>query len=163
LSPHFHTSVPLNQHLWIRGLSCTVIASMQCLMIIVLLGISGAFAQQLSFRRYGVPEGLARSRVNAIYQDGKGYIWFGTPEGLRRFDGYGFTNYDTRDGLGNASISSIAEDRLGRLWVATNGGVARLNDDPPKMAKPYSEKFRSYSLRGSLGSNGVNNLIFDPE
>src|SRR6266478_3122249 len=73
-------------------------------------------AQQLSFRHYGVADGLARSYVKAIYQDSKGYMWFGTPEGLSRFDGYRFTNYGTRDGLRNQSINAITEDKNRRLW-----------------------------------------------
>ncbi len=77
-----------------------------------------AYSQQLSIRHYDVRDGLAHSRVMAIHQDRKGYLWFGTWEGLSRFDGYRFTNYDTRDGLGNSLINGITEDRKGRLWVA---------------------------------------------
>jgi ligand-binding sensor domain-containing protein len=56
-------------------------------------------AQQLPFRHYGVADGLAHNQVGAIYQDAQGYLWFGTAEGLSRFDGYRFTNYGLRDGL----------------------------------------------------------------
>src|SRR5215471_5728457 len=88
-------------------------------------------AQRLSVRRYDVSDGLAHGHVKAIHQDRKGYIWFGTLEGLSRFDGYRFTNYSERDGLGHVIVNDIAEDRQGRLWVGTNGGgVARLIDDP---------------------------------
>src|SRR5262245_25443306 len=88
-------------------------------------------AQRLSVRHYDVSDGLAHSRVGAIHQDRKGYIWFGTSEGLSRFDGYRFTNYSERDGLGHILINDIAEDRQGRHWFGTNGGgVARLIDDP---------------------------------
>src|SRR5215467_5968427 len=57
-------------------------------------------AQRLSVRHYDVSDGLAHSHVTAIHQDRKGYLWFGTWEGLSRFDGYRFTNYGERDGLG---------------------------------------------------------------
>ena len=86
-----------------------------------------ARAEQLPIRTYTVADGLAHGTVMSIYQDRKGFLWFGTYEGLSRFDGYGFVNYDRRDGLPHVVINHITEDRRGRLWVATNGGgVARL-------------------------------------
>src|SRR5262249_45220366 len=86
-------------------------------------------AQQPSLRRYDISDGLAHNQVKAIHQDRKGYLWFGTLDGLSRFDGYRFTNYGSGDGLGHAIINDIAENREGQLWVATNGsGVARLRE-----------------------------------
>jgi ligand-binding sensor domain-containing protein/signal transduction histidine kinase len=138
-----------------------------------------AYGQQLSIRHYDVRDGLAHSRVMAIHQDRKGYLWFGTWEGLSRFDGYRYTNYDTRDGLGTSLINGIIEDRKGRLWVATNGGgVSRLIDHPqqsmtssqrpgasgkpmekePAAARP---KFVSFPVGPSPESNRVNALLFD--
>src|SRR6266496_828743 len=104
----------------------------QCLpVVLLLLAALSVCAQQLSVRHYDVSDGLANSHVSAIHQDVKGYLWFGTREGLSRFDGYRFINYDARDGLGNPVINALAEDRQGRLWIGTNGGgVARLIDDP---------------------------------
>lgn len=104
----------------------------QCLAFgLLLLAWLPVRAQQLPVRRYDVSDGLANSQVMAIRQDRKGYLWFGTWEGLSRFDGYRFTNYGVRDGLGHPVINDIIEDRHGRLWIATNGGgVARLLDDP---------------------------------
>jgi ligand-binding sensor domain-containing protein/two-component sensor histidine kinase len=98
----------------------------------VLLGGGPAVcAQQLAVRHYDVRDGLVHNRVGTIHQDAKGYLWFGTWEGLSRFDGYRFTNYSTRDGLSHPIINDIAEDRQGRLWVGMNGGgIARLIDDP---------------------------------
>jgi ligand-binding sensor domain-containing protein len=81
----------------------------------VALGYDGAVtrAQKLPVRCYDVRDGLANSRVDFIYQDRKGYLWFGTREGLSRFDGYRFTNYGTREGLDHPSINAITEDQLG--------------------------------------------------
>src|SRR5690349_5184448 len=81
----------------------------------LLLFLSDAPAQQLSLRRYGVAQGLAHNSVHCIYQDSKGYMWFGTSEGLSRFDGYKFTNYTTRDGLEHNNVNDITEDRKGSL------------------------------------------------
>src|SRR4030095_16787633 len=87
---------------------------------------AAAQAEQLPIKTYTIADGLAHGSIVSIYQDRKGFLWFGTYEGLSRFDGYGFVNYDRRDGLPHVFINHITEDRQGRLWVATNGGgVAR--------------------------------------
>src|SRR5262249_35825330 len=99
--------------------------------VMVVAAAGRAEGQQLSIRRYGVSDGLAHNGVRCVHQDAKGYIWFGTQEGLSRFDGYRFINYGASDGLNLPFINTIAEDRRGRLWVGTNGGgVARFLDDP---------------------------------
>lgn len=105
-------------------------------------------AQQLPFRHYGVADGLAHNQVGAIHQDAQGYLWFGTSEGLSRFDGYRFTNYGLRDGLPNFIINVIIEDRQGRLWVGTNGGgVAWLVDQPQAGQSGATERKSSSAFR----------------
>jgi ligand-binding sensor domain-containing protein len=84
---------------------------------LVLLAVLSVHAQQLSVRNYDVSDGLAHTQVSAIHQDSKGYLWFGTWEGLSRFDGYRFTNYGVRDGLGHPIINDVVEDRRGRLCL----------------------------------------------
>jgi len=98
-------------------------------------------------------DGLAHSIVGAIFQDRKGYIWFGTAGGLSRFDGYRFTNYGKDDGLPSAVVTAITEDAKGQLWIGTTGGIARLIDDPnegspAKQTHPQT-RGRSLSLIGS--------------
>jgi ligand-binding sensor domain-containing protein/signal transduction histidine kinase len=148
----------------------------------LLLAALSVRAQQLSVRRYDVSDGLAHSHVTAIHQDRKGYLWFGTWEGLSRFDGYRFTNYGERDGLGHVIINDITEDRHGRLWVATNGGgVACLIDDPREVsssdplksalaksapagsAPGVRRKFINFRVGDSPNSNQVNALLFDAD
>lgn len=50
-------------------------------------------AQQSVFYHYSVNNGLSQSVIKCIFQDSKGYIWFGTQQGLNRFNGYSFDNY----------------------------------------------------------------------
>src|SRR5947209_1316687 len=139
------------------------------LIFIVCLNVG---AQRLSFHNYSVHDGLANAHVNSVYQDRKGYLWFGTWEGLSRFDGYGFTNYGRRDGLANPIINDITEDRDGNLWVATQtGGVARLIDDPKESSSlpqdtsdtTTRKKFINYSMSDKRESNVVGALLFDAE
>ncbi|HYK88834.1 MAG TPA: two-component regulator propeller domain-containing protein, partial [Acidobacteriota bacterium] len=129
-----------------------------------------AWGQQLPIRCYDVQDGLAHSSVHAILQDSKGYLWFGTWEGLSRFDGFGFTNYGPRDGLGDPIINDLAEDRGGHLWIATNGdGVSLFIDDPQEsppgsksiQGKAARRKFRSFAVGDSPASNRVNTFLFD--
>ena len=50
-------------------------------------------AQDLRFDRLSLEEGLSQSTVYAIVQDRRGFMWFGTEDGLNRYDGYHFKVY----------------------------------------------------------------------
>src|SRR5262249_4342861 len=123
-----------------------------------------AQAEQLPIKTYKIADGLAHGSILSIYQDHKGFLWFGTFEGLSRFDGYSFVNYDRRDGLPHSFINHITEDRQGRLWVATNGGgVARLVDLAQEIG---GVKFVSFNIRDTndplvKDANKVNRMLFD--
>lgn len=127
---------------------------------LVLALAAPAGAQRLPFRSYGVRDGLPHGRVNQILQDRHGYLWFGTWEGLARFDGQRFVAYGTEDGLPNPVIDDLAEDGQGRLWVATHGGgVARLLDSRP--AGPGGPAFAAQSLGAGPEADHVFSLRFD--
>ncbi len=82
--------------------------------------------QPLRFERISLEQGLSQSTVNCILQDRYGFMWFGTQDGLNRYDGYNFTIYRHRagdaDSLSANYIWSLAEDQDGGLWIATDGG-----------------------------------------
>lgn len=76
------------------------------------------------FRNIGLSEGLSHSTVNVIHQDRTGFIWFGTKDGLNKYDGINirvFTKENSK--LGNNIITVIYEDADGKLWVGTDMGV----------------------------------------
>jgi diguanylate cyclase (GGDEF)-like protein len=79
----------------------------------------------LSVQRYSLEEGLSQQAVVAIAQDAEGFMWFGTEDGLNRFDGYDFRQlrHDRGDpgSLPNGWISSIVATEAG-IWIATDGG-----------------------------------------
>ena len=119
----------MNRRYWNQALGLTAVAAAQCLIAVLLYGAPKVCAQHLPVRHYSVNDGLANSNVRCVYQDRKGYLWFGTGDGLSRFDGYRFTSYGPRDGLEHPVVHTIIEDRQGRIWVGTWGsGVARLTD-----------------------------------
>src|SRR5262245_60767543 len=105
-----------------------------CLLAFALAAADAAWAQRSPLRRYDVADGLAQGNVWFVHQDGRGYLWIGTEEGLSRFDGYEFLTYSMRDGLPHPAVTSMAEDSEGRLWVGTFAGVARLEDGPGGLA-----------------------------
>ncbi|HEU4718248.1 MAG TPA: two-component regulator propeller domain-containing protein [Bacteroidia bacterium] len=84
------------------------------------------FSQDYKFSHIGVENGLSQSVVNCTLQDRLGFMWFGTQEGLNRYDGNNFTIYkrnpEDSNSLSNNFIYSMCEDRNGILWIGTNGG-----------------------------------------
>jgi two-component system, sensor histidine kinase ChiS len=81
----------------------------------------------IRFESLSIEQGLSQSSVHCIRQDRHGFLWFGTQDGLNRYDGYTFTVYrhaarDTTT-LSDGWITQLHEDRTGHLWVATRNGV----------------------------------------
>ncbi|QMW04889.1 sensor histidine kinase [Spirosoma foliorum] len=97
----------------------------------------------VSFQHYTTQEGLSNDQVTAILKDRRGFMWFGTVNGLNRFDGVKFTVYkrtERPDGLpGNYIVSDgLAEDRDGFIWVSTNRGLCRYD--------PQTDRFLTIPL-----------------
>lgn len=102
------------------------------LMAIVLLFI-GLFSTvclasnaAVRFGAMTIEDGLSQNTVFSIYQDRQGFMWFGTADGLNRFDGYRFKHFrhNQKDpsSLSNNLVSVLHEDINGNLWVGTEGG-----------------------------------------
>ncbi|HEX7085939.1 MAG TPA: two-component regulator propeller domain-containing protein [Vicinamibacterales bacterium] len=136
-------------------------------LLLSLLWAAPAFAQRLPAHVYDVSDGLPHVRVNALYEDRRGYLWVATPEGLGRFDGTQFRTYDTGDGLPHLLVNDIVEDRQGQLWVATNGGgIARLQDAGRTGMRPRDPRqdlaFVPVRVSADVeAANRVNALLFD--
>ena len=76
-------------------------------------------------------QGLPQNSVLAVVQSHTGFIWFGTQEGLVRFDGSRFDVFDRTNtkGLGHSHVTALLEDHEGTLWIGTlGGGLTRMKD-----------------------------------
>ena len=82
--------------------------------------------EYLHFEHYAIEDGLSQSTVFCILQDSQGYMWFGTEDGLNKFDGYSFTVYkhnpDDPGSLSSNWIQTMLEDDSGNLWIGTRDG-----------------------------------------
>jgi signal transduction histidine kinase/ligand-binding sensor domain-containing protein/DNA-binding response OmpR family regulator len=121
------------------------------------------FAQpgDLQFKHLTVEDGLANNCVISIVQDNLGFMWFGTSDGLNRYDGYTFKSF-THDAGDTNSISdnficTLFQDTTGLLWVGTNDGLNTYD--------PLREKFTVYRTvagdSASISNNSVNSIFED--
>ncbi len=121
--------------------------------------------RNVKFQHISLKDGLSQSFVNCGLQDRQGYLWFGTQEGLGRYDGYRFTYYAHDSGdpqsLSHNTIMAMVEDRDGTLWLGTEGGglnhfdpraktFVRYRHDPDDPASLSNDRVRSI-LRDSSG------------
>ena len=94
----------------------------------LLSSISYSQMGELQFEKISIESGLSQSSVLCIYQDHKNFLWFGTYEGLNRYDGYSFKVYkadpENPYSISNNAIECIHEDHLGMLWIGTGEGLS---------------------------------------
>lgn len=80
----------------------------------------------IHFKGIPLDTGHCHCVVTAVFQDHRGFMWFGTRDGICRYDGYRMTPYKNEpripSTLSNNHISCLAEDGAGHLWIGTNGG-----------------------------------------
>lgn len=121
-----------------------------------------------SFQHFSVEDGLSQSTVRAIVQDSQGNIWFGTQNGLNKYDGYGFKTFyasasdSTR--IADSSINSLYADREGNLWIGTSSGLSLFNFKLNRFFNYYIQGQRNniYSItedNGNLLLTSDNGLI----
>ena len=110
----------------------TIVALLLASFVVNVAGAEQQRRKKLRFDHKGRSAGLSQSFVTSMIQDRTGFLWFGTQEGLNRYDGYSFETYtyvvsdDTS--LSHDSVKVVFEDSAGVLWVGTEGGgLSRLD------------------------------------
>lgn len=116
-----------------------------CLCIVTALPSYAYNAVHYYFRTVDIKNGLSQNSVNQIFQDKKGFMWFGTKDGLNRYDGLSFRVYNNENSnLGRNFITALYEDTDGNIWVGTDGGVFIYN--------PVLDSFTSFNRTSDKGT-----------
>ncbi len=119
--------------------------------------------QHLRFEQIAQDQGLPQQNVEAIIRDRQGFMWFGTWEGIARYDGYGFKVYkhdlNNPNSLSGNTVHHILEDSEGIFWISTNTGMTRFN--------PETEEFERFKNNPddpeSLSHDDVWRILEDKE
>ncbi|HYC86878.1 MAG TPA: two-component regulator propeller domain-containing protein, partial [Chryseosolibacter sp.] len=135
--------------------------------LLCLLIFSGArsYAQPLTleFESYDTKKGLSQNQVFAIVQDTKGFLWFGTDEGLNRFDGHEFKVFRHDDNDSNSiadnSVHGLVVDDEGVLWIGTSTGLSRYYPEKESIQRLAI----SYDDRSKPKGTGVNEIKKAPD
>ncbi len=139
------------------------------LYIVLLVVCTSLICHQLSFavddirfKRISIDRGLSQSTVETIIQDKYGFMWFGTEDGLNRYDGYEFRvfkhNPDDSASISNNNIWCLYEDSYGYLWVGTfNGGLNRFNYETEK----FSHYLHHADSTNGISSNRIRSIVQD--
>ncbi|MCU7552283.1 ATP-binding protein [Chitinophagaceae bacterium LB-8] len=132
-----------------------------CLFAIGLMFCAPAQQEDINFTSLTTKDGLSSNMVNAILKDRYGLLWFGTEDGLNKFDGTNLTVY--RHKVGNPEslqaneILSLHEDKAGNLWVGTSGGSLSLYD----RKKDVFINFPSNRAPNSISNNVIMGICSD--
>ncbi len=128
------------------------------ILLVIMLALPLTAAGVYLFKTLDSRNGLISSQINCVLKDQRGYMWFGTPAGLYRFDGYTFKNFqsNSQDGssLPDSYIISIQEMLDGNLWIETSAGFC--------VYHPQSESFERdmKQIYASMGIEGKPNVVF---
>jgi serine phosphatase RsbU (regulator of sigma subunit)/ligand-binding sensor domain-containing protein len=134
----------------------TILCSFSCL---------SAQPHDIEFERISLEQGLSQSVVTCILQDRKGFLWFGTMDGLNKYDGYGFTVYkhDAQDAntISDNSITAIYEDSAWRnmLWIGTRNGL----DSFDRITERFTHYRHDPAMPHSLSHNSIRAIREDRE
>ncbi|MFH1320671.1 MAG: two-component regulator propeller domain-containing protein [Bacteroidota bacterium] len=116
-------------------------------------------AGSIGLQNFSVENGLCDNRVNAIFEDRDGSLWFGTQNGISMLkkdticSEECFINFSAKNGLKGNEINSIIQDERGIIWISTNSGLSEYD----------GSKFKSYSIDIEFNSNLTECLFLDYE
>ncbi|UCG28798.1 MAG: hypothetical protein JSV24_05415, partial [Bacteroidales bacterium] len=132
------------------------------LLILCLLFLSSSTLDEgsyIRFRRITIYDGLSLSSVYCIFQDSKGFMWFGTEDGLNRYDGQNFRIFrpgsNDENSISHRWIEHICEDSTGNLWFGSRGGLTRFD---PKIEK-FTRYIHSADDLNSISNDTITTII----
>jgi ligand-binding sensor domain-containing protein/signal transduction histidine kinase/DNA-binding response OmpR family regulator len=126
--------------------------------------LDGTYSPDPNYLTYTTENGLSNNIVTAITQDNNGYMWFGTEDGLNRFDGQNFKIYryhpDNKNSLAGPRVTSLHVDIHNQLWIGTeSGGFSLYRAETDSFINFHHDSLN----KNSLSSNAINALESDDE
>jgi len=108
-----------------------------------------------TFDNYTTTDGLVDNNVSCVTVDKNGNLWFGTNNGVSKFDGTNWTSYNTTTdtGLVDNAIKCISADGNGNIWVGTNMGASKYD----------GTSWKKYTEVDGLGDKRVNDISHGPD
>jgi len=124
--------------------------------LFLLFGFSSAWGSPLIFDHLTQKDGLSNDSVSGIVQDRRGYLWFGTQNGLCRYDGKGFINYEhdpfNKNSLPHNLIQTLYLDPVDScLWIGTYEGLSRFDLD--------TGEFHNFGAQGDSKGEVLSNEV----
>ena len=117
--------------------------------------ISHAQISDVRFRHINIEQGLSNSTINCIFQDSRGFIWFGTRDGLNRYDGVKIVIYrnipGSKGSISDDFIRCIYEDAHHKLWIGTTYGLNQFDQ--------VTDTFTSYRHNGADSVSIANDTV----
>ncbi len=109
------------------------------------------------FEHLRVEDGLSQTTIGAIMQDHEGFMWFGTGNGLNKYDGYKFTIYTNNPGdsttISADGVLALYEDKNNYIWIGTTDGILNRFDR-------QTETFKRYSISNNVNINFEKDIEF---
>ena len=132
--------------------------------LLLVCAIQTAYAKERHyyFESFSVEDGLSQSTVNDILQDNKGFLWFGTKDGLNRYDGLSFRQFkhdrSNAYSLGNNFVTTLYEDMEGHIWIGTDVGVYIYYPE-----QDIFERFQTATENGVKIERSVSSILGDAD
>ena len=129
------------------------------LLCVLLSSVCPAKERRIVFRSFNADNGLAHNTVLAIIQDRTGFMWFGTKDGLNRYDGSEIRTVAVSDAIpGNNYITALCEDSEGRIWIGTDSGVCVYDPETER-----AERFLQRADDGSRIAGNIPQIVLAPD
>jgi ligand-binding sensor domain-containing protein len=120
--------------------------------ILLLIATVSLSAQSPFFSTVRLDATLKTFETNVIFQDSKGFIWFGTNQGLFRYDGIETVKYGAELGFSTSEITALGEDKNGQLWLGHKSG---------EISYRNNEMFHSFNPEEGLPTVAISDIFFD--
>ncbi len=109
-------------------------------------------SNNIRFETLSMEDGLSQNSVITMLQDRQGFMWFGTEDGLNKYDGHHFTVYkhdpENEQTISDNLVSKIYEDSSGNLWIGTRSGLNRFDSSNETFLHFQNDPLNPNSLQG---------------